>query len=150
MQILTVPLMPASQWADYLAALRRVLKTTDDPGMLDLCRTRYGATPYEAQAAFAAVRGEQREDRIDSEDLRAAFLAFLADGPAPERAPFYAADPDRAYPQRVPAVGHCRDDAHRAGYEDAQDYRSSRGMAGCGPDSHDCDCPNPYREQEEA
>ena len=42
------------------------------------------------------------------------------------------------------------EEAHREGYEDAQDYRSSRGMAGCGPDSHDCDCPNPYREQEEA
>ena len=47
----------------------------------------------------------------DTEDLRAAFLAFLADGPAPERTPFYAADPDRAYPQRVPAEGHCRDEA---------------------------------------
>lgn len=47
----------------------------------------------------------------DTEDLRAAFLAFLADGPAPERAPFYAADPDRTYPQRVPAVGQCRQEA---------------------------------------
>ena len=25
------------------------------------------------------------------------------------------------------------------GYRDAQDYRSSGGMEGCGPDSHDCE-----------
>ena len=63
MQVLTVPLMPASQWADYLAALRRVLETTDDPGMLDLCRTRYGATPYEADAALATIRTTEKESK---------------------------------------------------------------------------------------
>lgn len=33
----------------------------------------------------------------DTEDLRATFLAFLADGPAAERAPFYA---DHPHPDR--------------------------------------------------
>lgn len=48
-------------------------------------------------------RKEQHGGKMpgDPEDLRAAFLAFLADGPAPTRAPFYAADPDRTYPPRA-------------------------------------------------
>ena len=39
------------------------------------------------------------------------------------------------------------EEGHGDGYRDAQDYRSSGGLEGCGPDAHDCDCPNPYKEE---
>ena len=36
------------------------------------------------------------------------------------------------------------DEGHDAGYEDARDHHAFG--FGCGPDPHDCDCPNPYRK----
>ncbi|RLY94778.1 hypothetical protein EAE32_06465 [Kocuria tytonicola] len=48
--------MPASQWDDYLAALCRVTAQPHTEGMVELCRTRYGATTAETTAALAAIR----------------------------------------------------------------------------------------------
>ena len=56
MQVLTPRPMPASQWDDYLAALRRVTTQPHTEGMVELCRTRYGATTAETTAALAAIR----------------------------------------------------------------------------------------------
>lgn len=38
-------------------------------------------------------------------------------------------------------------EAYGDGYRDAQEYRDSGGWGGCGPDAHDCTCPNPYLEE---
>lgn len=56
MTITTPRPMPASQWDDYLAALRRVTAGHHNDDMVELCRTRYGATHQETTAALAAIR----------------------------------------------------------------------------------------------
>ncbi|MBK4119701.1 hypothetical protein [Kocuria rhizophila] len=48
--------MPVSQWDDYLAALQRVRAGPHTEDMVELCRTRYGATHQETTAALAAIR----------------------------------------------------------------------------------------------
>ena len=48
--------MPVSQWDDYLAALRRLTAGPHNDDMVELCRTRYGATHQETTAALAAIR----------------------------------------------------------------------------------------------
>jgi len=48
--------MPASQWDDYLQALRRLTAEPHTEDMVELCRTRYGATHQETTAALAAIR----------------------------------------------------------------------------------------------
>ena len=56
MQKLTPRPMPASQWDDYLAALQRLTAEPHTEDMVELCRTRYGATHQETTAALAAIR----------------------------------------------------------------------------------------------
>jgi len=56
MTITTPRPMPASQWDDYLAALQRVTAGPHTEDMVELCRTRYGATHQETTAALAAIR----------------------------------------------------------------------------------------------
>ncbi len=56
MQALAPRPMPVSQWDDYLAALRRVTAGPHTDDMVELCRTRYGATHQETTAALAAIR----------------------------------------------------------------------------------------------
>lgn len=48
--------MPVSQWDDYLTALQRVTAGPHTEDMVELCRTRYGATHQETTAALAAIR----------------------------------------------------------------------------------------------
>ena len=59
MTITTPRPRPASQWDDYLAALRRVTAGHHNDDMVELCRTRYGATHKETTAALAAIRGTE-------------------------------------------------------------------------------------------
>lgn len=56
MTITTPRPMPVSQWDDYLAALQRVTAGPHTEDMVELCRTRYGATHQETTAALAAIR----------------------------------------------------------------------------------------------
>lgn len=48
--------MPTTQMEDFRAALARVLEVTDDDGMVELCRTRYGATHQETAEALATIK----------------------------------------------------------------------------------------------
>ncbi|MDO4920056.1 hypothetical protein [Kocuria sp.] len=48
--------MPASQMDDFRAALAGVLEVTDDDGMVELCRTRYGATHQETAETLTAIK----------------------------------------------------------------------------------------------
>lgn len=61
MQKLTPRPMPTSQWEDYLNALRRLTSQPHTDGMVELCRTRYGATPAETTAALAAIRPTEED-----------------------------------------------------------------------------------------
>lgn len=61
MQTLTPRPMPTSQWEDYLNALRRLTSQPHTDGMVELCRTRYGATHQETTAALAAIRPTEED-----------------------------------------------------------------------------------------
>ena len=61
MPTLTPRPMPASQWDDYLTALTRLTAGPHTPDMIELCRTRYGATHHETTTALATIRATQED-----------------------------------------------------------------------------------------
>lgn len=102
------------------------------------CRTV--TTVTERHVCFDGGSRRVSRKMLDTAAQRGYRLIYCAgeDPLAPERT-YTLADIARAY-----------DEGRKDGYEDAQAYHAFGNGNGCGPDWHDCTCPNPYIKQEEA